>query len=97
MAREHTLKTWPSFFQAIRDGAKTFEVRRNDRDFEVGDTLNLVEWDPTPTCGSWPAGHATGRHEFVRVTYVLQGGQWGVEKGFVVMGIEAERAKGEKP
>jgi hypothetical protein len=42
----HHLKTWPSYFQAIDRGEKTFEVRRNDRDYQPGDTLILQEWDP---------------------------------------------------
>jgi hypothetical protein len=43
---EHTLKCWPSFFADVADGSKTFEVRRNDRNFQVGDTLRLLEYVP---------------------------------------------------
>jgi hypothetical protein len=39
----HALKTDPDFFQAVWNGTKTFEYRRNDRDFKVGDTLVLKE------------------------------------------------------
>lgn len=42
----HELKTWSPFFEAIANEEKTFEVRRNDRDFQVGDILLLREWDP---------------------------------------------------
>ncbi len=42
----HELKTWPPYFQAILDFTKTFEVRRDDRGFMVGDHLLLAEWDP---------------------------------------------------
>jgi hypothetical protein len=42
----HQLKTWPVFFQAIREGRKTFEIRENDRGFQVGDTVELIEYDP---------------------------------------------------
>lgn len=42
----HDLKIWPSFFAAVENGSKTFEVRKNDRNFTVGDTLLLREWDP---------------------------------------------------
>ncbi len=42
----HTLKTWPEYYDAIVRGDKTFEYRLNDRDFLVGDTLNLLRWDP---------------------------------------------------
>ena len=38
----HDLKTLAQFWDAVYDGKKTFEVRRNDRDFQVGEWLNLI-------------------------------------------------------
>jgi hypothetical protein len=40
----HELKSWPEFFSAIETGEKTFELRRNDRNYQVGDVLVLREW-----------------------------------------------------
>jgi hypothetical protein len=40
----HELKTWPFYYQAVKSGKKTFEVRRNDRFFQVGDILHLREY-----------------------------------------------------
>lgn len=42
---EHQLKTWPGFFAGLADGTKTAEVRRNDRHFQVDDTLVLREFN----------------------------------------------------
>jgi len=42
----HELKTWPEFWDAIRIGAKTFELRFDDRGFAVGDVLELRRWRP---------------------------------------------------
>jgi len=42
----HNLKTWPKFFEMVRSGRKTFELRVNDRNFQVGDILDLHEWVP---------------------------------------------------
>jgi len=78
---EHDLKTWPDQYRAILDGRKTFEVRLNDRAFDVGDTLLLKEWDPSP-CGY------THREQRVRVTYILRGGQFGIAPSHCVMSIE---------
>ena len=41
----HNLKTLPTFYQAIIDGRKPFEIRNNDRNFQSGDDLILNEWE----------------------------------------------------
>jgi Domain of unknown function (DUF3850) len=46
MNRVHELKVWPPYFDQIAAGVKTFDVRRNDRGFQVGDVLILHEWNP---------------------------------------------------
>lgn len=84
--RFHALKTWPEFFDAVCEGRKTFEVRRDDRGFREGDILGLQRWEPER--GDYTrdgTGHPIMRA--VRVTYVLPGGQFGVEPGFVVLGL----------
>lgn len=43
---EHELKTWPFYFDLMWRGAKTFELRRDDRPYANDDTLCLREWDP---------------------------------------------------
>lgn len=90
----HQLKTHPPYFDAILDGSKPFEVRRNDRGFEVGDILRLREWDPNQlVVMPWGpfSGDYTGREVSKRVTYVLgyspSGPRFGVEPGYVVMGL----------
>lgn len=42
----HELKIWPQYFCRIADGSKTFEVRENDRGYQTGDEVTLLEWDP---------------------------------------------------
>ena len=37
----HRLKIAPQWYDRLADGTKTHEVRRNDRDFQIGDTLTL--------------------------------------------------------
>lgn len=44
--RVHDLKTWPRSFRALLLDRKHVEVRRHDRDFQVGDVLILREYDP---------------------------------------------------
>jgi hypothetical protein len=78
--REHELKCWPPFFQAILEGDKNFEVRKNDRGFQAGDVLRLREWDPKKVANNY-----TGRDFPMVVTYVLSG--FGIQDGYVVMGL----------
>lgn len=43
---EHELKCWPQFFWPTVDGEKSFEYRKDDRNFRKGDVLVLREWRP---------------------------------------------------
>ena len=79
----HKLKTWPVYFQAVKSGDKTFEVRRNDRDFKVEDVLLLQEWSPVKK-------EYTGDEMTVRVTYILPGPGFGIEAGYCVLGFQNE-------
>jgi hypothetical protein len=76
----HQLKTLPEYWIAIAEGIKPFEVRKNDRDFQVGDILDLV----------WFDGERVDPSRIVqrRVTYILRGGQFGIDPEHVVMGLE---------
>lgn len=79
--KTHALKTWPKYFNASVAGVKPFEVRKDDRGgFEVGDLIQQEEWDPE-------TGKYTGAIAVFRVTYVLRGGQFGIEPGYVVLGL----------
>jgi len=40
----HVLKTVQPYFEALWSGEKRFEVRKNDRGFQVGDSLCLREY-----------------------------------------------------
>ena len=84
MNRVHRLKCWPSAFKAVRSGVKTFEFSKNDRDFAVGDTLVLEEWDPSSVNGM---GDYTENKAYCTVTYCLFGGQFGIPEDYVCMSI----------
>lgn len=77
---EHELKTWPTYFEHVVSGLKTFEIRRNDRQYTPGDVLVLREWIPG-------VGEYTGREVRKQVGYVLHGGQFGLKSGYVAMAL----------
>ncbi len=47
---QHKLKTWPVYFDALWRKLKLFELRKNDRDYRVNDTLLLQEFEPCLRC-----------------------------------------------
>ncbi|NUK29499.1 DUF3850 domain-containing protein [Parageobacillus sp. VR-IP] len=65
---KHLLKIWPEYFEAVRSGKKTFEIRKNDRGFQVNDLLLLQEYNPKTQ-------EYTGRELLVEVTYITDFGQ----------------------
>lgn len=79
----HELPLWPDCFAAVRAGHKPFDVRRNDEDFQVGDVLLLREFNPD-------AHDYTGRTITRWVSYVLQGGNFGVEADWCVLGFSSQ-------
>lgn len=42
----HVLKAHPPMFYALKDGTKNFEVRKDDRAFQTGDTVEITYYDP---------------------------------------------------
>ena len=99
----HTLKTWPQPFEGLLSGQKTHEVRPHDREFKVGDELVLREWEPAhlgfcswddDAClrcgrhGDAPLpGRYTGREVIREITYVTEGGSWGLPLAICVLSI----------
>lgn len=80
MQQIHELKCWPEFFTPIWDGRKTYEIRNNDRGFEVGDHLLLREWNPDSK------GYS-GRYILMEITHTLSGPQWGLKDGYIILAI----------
>lgn len=80
--KTHELKCWPPFWRDVVDGTKRFEIRKDDRSYDVGDVLVLNEFVRDPIGGRY-----TGASVRVRVVYLLSGG-FGLESGYVALGIE---------
>jgi ParB family chromosome partitioning protein len=74
----HDLKTEAPYFQAVFDGIKTFEIRKNDRNFNLYDYLRLIEIEN---------GKPTGRSCLKSITYILDDARF-LPPGFVCMSIQ---------
>lgn len=57
------MKSWPWFFEAFLDGRKLHDLRANDRQFKVGDTVELQEFDPR-------TGQYSGRTFRAEISYL---------------------------
>lgn len=96
----HELKTWPGPFAAVLSGAKRAEMRKDDRGFEVGDRLVLLEYEPptVPKIGQpGTPPRYTGRRIDATITHVLRDSQFGIHEGFAMLSIqivETERCTG---
>ncbi|WP_445506719.1 ASCH/PUA domain-containing protein [Niallia sp. 03190] len=77
MSVKHKLKIQPEFFEEVCTGIKSFEIRRNDRDFRVGDILLLQEYIPETE-------KYTGRVIDRKVTYITNYAQ---RSDYVVMAM----------
>jgi hypothetical protein len=73
----HFLKCWPEPFSAKARGNKPMEIRKYDRDYQVGDVLVEQEWDPDTEKYS-------GKEIRELVTYLISG-KWGLPGDIVVM------------
>ena len=76
----HELKILPEYFLAVIEGRKKFEIRKYDRDYQLGDVLFLKEWDR----------EYTGSAVICEITYILHGGNDGLEKGYCILAIDVK-------
>lgn len=77
----HHIKLGASFFAEVESGEKTFELRKNDRDYKKGDILEMMEFKD---------GKNTGRIVRVLVTYILTEFT-GLEDGYCIMATRLMR------
>jgi hypothetical protein len=84
----HRLKTDQEVFQSVVDGFKNYEIRYNDRNFNVGDELWLRETEYTgEEMKNGKPLEYTGRTMEVQVIHILRGPIYGIKEGWVIMTI----------
>jgi len=80
----HELKCWDTYFQAVANRTKPFDIRKNDRNFQSGDILWLREW-------LVEENRYSGRSLYATVTLILSKfapeGFDVIVPGYVVMGL----------
>lgn len=80
--KEVSKKILPQYFEAVKRGVKTFEIRKDEDEIQVGDILILKEWE-------WETGKYTGRELKKEVAYVLRHiPQYGVQEGYFIISLK---------
>ena len=79
--KTHELKLANMFFDDVASGRKPFELRKNDRDYEVGDSTILYDYLD---------GQKTGRYINADIIYILQDFK-GLTEGYCILGIKVNK------
>lgn len=80
--RIHNLKIKSCYFIEVMAGFKRAELRKNDRDYEVGEYIHFITSDGTDFKGY--------ENNLFIITHVLQGEevkQYGLKKGYAILSI----------
>ena len=76
----HVLKIKTEYFLKVCAGIKNFELRKNDRDYQPGDTVEFLEWTEEN-------GYTGAKSRKVTICYVLKDvPQYGLAKGYCIFG-----------
>lgn len=89
--RQHELKCHAPYFDDVQIGLKRFEVRKNDRFFQHGDTVILHRYQSGGA--GWTKDTTTEPLKFV-IGPILQGGQFGLEAGYCAFSLFTEKEWG---
>jgi hypothetical protein len=79
----HNLKLWPQFWVTTTNAIRSFDIRNNDREFEIGDVIRFQEWEPSTR-------QYTGRECYREITYVLRARDCpakAITEGYVALAI----------
>lgn len=76
----HELKISPKYFKDVKSRNKNFEIRKDDRDFKVGDFITLKEYEN---------GQYTGREiKNILIIYILRDAtEYGLMDGYCILGL----------
>lgn len=76
----HELKIIPKYFDDIKSDKKRFEIRKDDRDYKVGDLITLKEYKD---------GQYTGKEiNNIPIRYILRDAtEYGLMDGYCILGL----------
>ena len=80
--KTHEVKLASAYYEDVKTGRKTFELRKNDRKYKEGDRLHMLEFTD---------GRHTGRTITAEIIYMLED-YTGLTEGYCILGIRVLEA-----
>lgn len=77
----HEIKCWPEFFGKIALREKEFELRKNDRDYQVGEIIKIREYVPNKQ-------RYTGSFVLREISYMLTNTEFGLKEGYCILQLK---------
>lgn len=83
--KQHEVKLAAMYYEDVASGKKSFELRKNDRGYKVGDSLKMLEFKD---------GVQTGRTIDADIIYMLEE-YTGITEGYCILGIRVTDCTGK--
>lgn len=81
----HVVKSHSMYFALAASGMKDWELRLNDRDYRVGDTMEMHEWAPSPA--QFAGWEYTGASIKPRRIKLVMSPPFGLQPGYVILSL----------
>lgn len=84
----HELKILHKYLIDVSLGIKTFELRKNDRDYQVGDLIHFIDIREDDT-NKFRIEPYVDENQLYRITYVLKDVEkYGLDKDYCILAIK---------
>ena len=91
----HELKIKHEYLINVALGIKTFELRKNDRDYQVGDLIHFIDIKEDYT-SKYEIEPYIDDNQLYRITYILKDCvYYGLDKGYCILSIKKLNIKEE--
>ena len=85
----HELKILHEYLIDVSIGKKTFELRKNDRDYQVGDLIRFIDVQEDDSTSKSQIEPNIDENTLYRITYVLKDVEkYGLDKDYCILAIK---------
>ena len=85
----HELKIKHEYLVEVATGVKTFVLRKNDRNYQVGDLIHFVDIKDTKQNDKCDCDIYIDKNTLYKITYILKDvPQYGLDKDYCILAIK---------